>query len=141
MVERHESNDGETEPRDLSMSKNNPSLDTAEILRRQGPEFEPPKEDNTEKQQYIQQSTGQTTISSSADSATQVGDKEDQQKKDKELAQEIETLKQKDQDLKEQRLAEVRKEIQQLQQNKEQDAQTSNSETDQNEDYYQGMGQ
>ncbi len=141
MVEQHESDQEVSSLQNLSMPKDDSKLTTSEILRRQGSEFEPPKEDIAEKQQYAGHSAGQTTVSSFTDPAGQANDQEDQQKKDAELTQKIEQLKQEDETLKNQKLPELREQLQQIQQNKEHEAQQSNSETDLNEDYYQGVGQ
>lgn len=138
MVEKQESDDEQSETKDHSTSKNNPKPDTAEILRRQGPEFEPPKEDIAEKQRFAGQGTGQTTVGPSTDPASKTSDEEAQQKKEAELAQKIEKLEQEEKDLKSQKDSEFREKLQQI---KEQEAQQSNSETEQNEDYYQGLGQ
>lgn len=141
MVERHGYDDEESKKQDFTTSKNNPKLDTAEILRRQGPEFEPPKEDITEKERYVVQDPSRTTVGPSTGPADQANDQTDQQKKDAELAQEIEQLTQNEEALKSQELPKLRERLQQIQQEKEQEAQQSNSETDQSEDYHQGMGQ
>lgn len=138
MVEKHESDDKESKTQDLSTSKNNPKPDTTEILRRQGREFEPPKEDIAEKQRFAGQGTGQTKVGLSTGPASKTSDEEAQQKKDAELAQKIEKLEQEEKDLKSEKLSEFREQLQQI---KDQEAQQSNSETEQNEDYYKGLGQ
>ena len=105
-----------------------------------GPEFEPRKEDISETQQYIGQATGQTTGTPSTAPASQGNDQQVQQKKDEELAQ-IQKMKQEDETLRNQKIAEFRKQLQQIQQDQEHGAQSSNTGADQDKDYDRGMGQ
>lgn len=140
MIEKRESDPEKSKTQDLSASNGN-KPDTAEILRRQGPEFEPPKEDITEKQQNIGQGTGQTTVDPSTDPASKTRDEEAQLKKDAELAQEIARLEQEEKALQDQKLPELEKQLQQMRQNTDQEAQQSNSDADQDEDYIYGMSQ
>ena len=131
-------------------------------------EYEPPKEETFEKQPTNAQATGQMTAADSAGLSTgkrdDIGRTGDQtptggstefsiaksaelrelELKEKQIAeqdQKIQELEQKDAALKEQKLKEFDEQLQEIKQKNEQQPQGSDSETDQDKEYYQGLGQ
>ena len=141
MVENPESQYEGTNAENFSASKNDLKPDTEEILRRQGPEFEPTPENITERQQSTGQGTSQLSVDPTADPVGKTDDANTQQKNDTELAQELEKLKQDDEAYTKQRLSELRDELQQFQPNNEEPNQQNSSEVDQEEEHSQGIGQ
>ncbi len=104
------------------------------------PEFERRKENIAEKQRIANQSTGQTTVNPFTGSASKTIDEEAKQKKDAELAQEIEKLKREESVRTNQELPKLREQLRQIQQNQQQEARQSNSESGQDENHSQGQG-
>ena len=133
MVENPESQYEGANAENFSASKNDLKPDAEEILRRKGPEFEPTPENNA----VDQQSRGQGATQSLADPTSDPAGKTD----DTKSAQELEKLKQDDAAYTKQRLAELRKELQQFQSNNEEPNQQNSSEVDQEEEHSQGIGQ